>query len=101
VIRERYGLEEGDYLVLEPRDEDLVVRKGRMVTSDEDFEALAAHVVQRFEDRGSRARTSKTPFGGSGRSGSLRHQRPGEALAVHEPGTKLRRYSRALSGNSP
>ena len=51
-IRERYGLEEGDYLVLEPRGEDLVVRKGRMVTWDEDFEALAARVAERFEDRG-------------------------------------------------
>jgi antitoxin PrlF len=51
-IRERYGLEEGDYLVLEPRGEDLVVRKGRMVTRDEDFEALAACVAERFEDRG-------------------------------------------------
>jgi AbrB family looped-hinge helix DNA binding protein len=51
-IRDRYGLEEGDYLVLEPRGEDLVVRKGRMVTSDEDFEALAARVAERFEDRG-------------------------------------------------
>jgi antitoxin PrlF len=50
-IRERYGLEEGDYLVLEPRGEDLVVRKGRMV-SDEDFEALATRVAERFEDRG-------------------------------------------------
>lgn len=51
-IRERYGLEKGDYLVLEPRGEDLVVRKGRMVTSDEDFEALAAGVAERFEERG-------------------------------------------------
>jgi AbrB family looped-hinge helix DNA binding protein len=51
-IRDRYGLQEGDYLVLEPRGEDLVVRKGRMVTSDEDFEALAARVAKRFEERG-------------------------------------------------
>jgi AbrB family looped-hinge helix DNA binding protein len=51
-IRERYGLEEGDYLVLEPRGEDLVVRKGQMVTSDEDFEVLAACVAERFEERG-------------------------------------------------
>lgn len=51
-IRELYGLEEGDYLVLEPRGEDLVVRKGRMVTSDEDFGALAARVAERFEERG-------------------------------------------------
>jgi len=51
-IRDLYGLEEGDYLVLEPRGEDLVVRKGRMVTSDEDFEALAVRVAERFEERG-------------------------------------------------
>jgi AbrB family looped-hinge helix DNA binding protein len=51
-IRDLYGLGEGDYLVLEPRGEDLVVRKGRMVTSDEDFEALAARVAERFEERG-------------------------------------------------
>ncbi len=51
-IRERYGLEEGDYLVLEPRGEDLIIRKGRMVTSEEDFEALAAGVAERFEERG-------------------------------------------------
>ncbi len=51
-IRERYGLEEGDYLVLEPKGEDLVMRKGRMVTSEEDFEALAARVAERFEERG-------------------------------------------------
>ncbi len=51
-IRERYGLEEGDYLVLEPRGEDLIIRKGRMVTSEEDFEVLAARVAERFEERG-------------------------------------------------
>jgi antitoxin PrlF len=51
-IRERYGLEEGDYLVLEPRGEDLIIRKGRMVTSEENFEALAARVAERFEERG-------------------------------------------------
>jgi AbrB family looped-hinge helix DNA binding protein len=51
-IRDLYGLEEGDYLVLEPRGEDLVVRKGRMVTSDEDFEELATRVAERFEERG-------------------------------------------------
>lgn len=51
-IRELYGLEKGDYLILEPRGEDLVVRKGRMVTSEEDFEALAVRVAERFEDRG-------------------------------------------------
>lgn len=51
-IRELYGLEKGDYLVLEPRGEDLVVRKGQMVTSDEDFRTLAARVAERFEERG-------------------------------------------------
>jgi len=51
-IRELYGLEEGDYLVLEPRGENLVVRKGRMATSDEDFEELATRVAGRFEERG-------------------------------------------------
>lgn len=51
-IRDLYGLEEGDYLVLEPRGEDLVVRKGRMVASDEDFEELATRVAERFEERG-------------------------------------------------
>jgi AbrB family looped-hinge helix DNA binding protein len=51
-IRDLYGLEQGDYLVLEPRGEDLVVRKGRMVTSDEVFGTLAARVAERFEERG-------------------------------------------------
>lgn len=50
-VRELYGLEQGDYLVLEPRDEDLVVRKGRMV-SEEEFELLADRIAERFADRG-------------------------------------------------
>jgi antitoxin PrlF len=51
-IRDRYGLVEGDYLILEPRGEDLVVRKGRIMASDEDFETLAARITERFEKRG-------------------------------------------------
>lgn len=50
-IRERYGFSEGDYLILEPRGEDLVVRRGRLVSEDEDFEALVDRVTERFEDR--------------------------------------------------
>lgn len=55
-IRELYGLSEGDYLVLEPRGDDLIVRRGRMVSFGEgvegDFEAFADRIAQRFEDRG-------------------------------------------------
>ncbi len=50
-VREMYGLEQGDYLVLEPRGEDLVVRKGRMV-SEAEFGALADRIAERFEDHG-------------------------------------------------
>jgi len=50
-IRERYGFNEGDYLILEPRGEDLVVRRGRLVSEDEDFETLVDRVTERFEDR--------------------------------------------------
>lgn len=50
-IRERYGFSEGDYLILEPRGEDLVVRRGRIVSEDEDFEALVDRVTERFEER--------------------------------------------------
>ncbi len=51
-IRELYGLAEGDYLIMEPNGEDLVVRKGRLVGSGEDFEELADRVAERFEERG-------------------------------------------------
>lgn len=51
-IRELYGLAEGDYLILEPKGEDLVVRKGRLVGSGEDFEEVAARIAERFEERG-------------------------------------------------
>ncbi|MBA3610659.1 MAG: AbrB/MazE/SpoVT family DNA-binding domain-containing protein [Rubrobacter sp.] len=50
-VRERYGLEEGDYLVLEPKGEDLLVRKGRLV-SEEEFSSLAGRIAERFEDNG-------------------------------------------------
>lgn len=50
-IREQYGLVEGDYLVMEPKGDDLLVRKGR-VASDEDFEVLAKRIAERFEGRG-------------------------------------------------
>lgn len=51
-IREMYGLKEGDYLVLEPRGDDLIVHRGHMVTSEEDFAAMASRVAERFEHRG-------------------------------------------------
>lgn len=51
-LREMYGLEEGDYLVLEPRGDDLILQRGRMVTSEEDFTDMATRVAERFEDRG-------------------------------------------------
>lgn len=51
-IREMYGLGEGDYLVLEPREDDLVLHRGRMVTSEEDFAAIASRIADRFENRG-------------------------------------------------
>lgn len=52
VIRELYGLSEGDYLLFEPRGDDLLVRKGRMVSREEDFEELSARIAERFEGRG-------------------------------------------------
>jgi AbrB family looped-hinge helix DNA binding protein len=52
-IRDRYGLSAGDYLVLEPKDENFVVRKGEIrAGNDEGFEALAERIAQRFEERG-------------------------------------------------
>ena len=50
-VRERHGLEAGDYLVLEPKSADLLVRKGRMVP-EEEFGTLADHIAERFGDRG-------------------------------------------------
>lgn len=50
-IRERYGFREGEYLILEPKDEELVVRRGRIV-AEEGFEALVDRIAERFEERG-------------------------------------------------
>lgn len=55
-VRDRYGIEEGDYLVFDPQDDQLVVRKGTMVATspadDRDFEALADRIADQFEERG-------------------------------------------------
>ncbi len=51
-IRDRYGLLAGDYLILEPKDEDFVVRRGEIRAGGEDFDALADGISRRFEERG-------------------------------------------------
>lgn len=54
-VRDRYGIEEGDYLILDPRDDEFVIRKGRMVdksATPEDFESLADRIAERFEAQG-------------------------------------------------
>lgn len=38
-------------LILEPKGEDIVVRKGRLVDSREDFEELADRVAERFKEK--------------------------------------------------
>lgn len=51
-VRERYGFKEGEYLILEPRGEDLVVRRGRIVADEEGFETLVDRIAERFEGKG-------------------------------------------------
>jgi len=94
-IRERYGFEVGDYLVLETQGRGPDRRKSRMI-SNEDFETLAARLAEGFEDGGSLARTSKTPSGRPGRSSSFRHQRPG--LGSELAGTEYEHYQRVGRG---
>ena len=50
-VREALGLENGDYLVFEPKGERIEVRKAP-VSPTEDFEALADRIAERFKDRG-------------------------------------------------
>ena len=49
-VREAMGLKEGDYLVFEPEDDRIIVR--RAVSPTEDFDALADRIAERFERYG-------------------------------------------------
>ena len=50
-VREAMGLEEGDYLVFEPEDDRIIVRRADLAP-DEDFETLADRIAERFERYG-------------------------------------------------
>ena len=54
-VREQYDIEAGDYLLFDPEGDELIVRKGQMITDDsleEDFDALLDSIAQQFEERG-------------------------------------------------
>jgi antitoxin PrlF len=54
-VRERFDIEAGDYLLFDPQGDELIVRKGQMVTDDaleEDFDNLLNSIAQQFEERG-------------------------------------------------
>lgn len=48
-LRDRLDLEQGDFLVIEPRGDEIRLRKGSTV---EDFDALAQRIADRFRKRG-------------------------------------------------
>lgn len=48
-LRDRLDLEQGDFLVMEPRGDEIRLRKGSTV---EDFDALAQRIADRFRKRG-------------------------------------------------
>lgn len=50
-IRRRLGLREGEYVVWEPRGEQVVVERAT-VAPTEDFDRLAARIAKRFAERG-------------------------------------------------
>ena len=50
-VRDELGLEEGDYLVLEPRGEYLVGTKAE-ISSEDEFDRLADRIAKRFKSRG-------------------------------------------------
>lgn len=50
-VRETMGLEPGDYLVFEPEDDRIIVRRAALPPT-EDFEALADRIAERFERYG-------------------------------------------------
>ena len=55
-VRERYDIEEGDYLVFDSRDGEIIVRKGQVVadgaTTEDSFDALTERITRHFEERG-------------------------------------------------
>jgi antitoxin PrlF len=54
-VREQHDIEEGDYLVFDSRDGEIVVRKGQVVTDDmteDSFDALTERITRHFEERG-------------------------------------------------
>lgn len=50
-IRRRLGLREGEYVVWEPRGEQVVVERAA-VAPTEDFDRLAARIAKRFAEKG-------------------------------------------------
>jgi len=50
-VRETMGLEEGDYVVFEPEDDRIILRPATL-GPNEDFEALAERIAERFERYG-------------------------------------------------
>jgi len=50
-VRETMGLEEGDYVVFEPEDDRIILRPAAL-GPNEDFEALADRIAERFERYG-------------------------------------------------
>ena len=50
-VRDELGLEEGDYLVLEPKGRYMVGTKA-LVTPTDDFEELAQRIAERFRRKG-------------------------------------------------
>ena len=50
-VRETMGLEEGDYVIFEPEDDRIILRPAAL-DPNEDFEALAERIAERFERYG-------------------------------------------------
>lgn len=50
-VRERLGIEQGDYLVFEPAGDRFMVTKAPLAPTD-DFEALAEGIAERFREQG-------------------------------------------------
>jgi antitoxin PrlF len=54
-VRERFDIEAGDYLLFDPEGDELIVRKGQMITDDaseDSFDALTERITRHFEERG-------------------------------------------------
>jgi antitoxin PrlF len=54
-VRDQFDIEEGDYLIFDPRDNEIVIRKGQVVADEsmeDDFNSLADSIARQFEERG-------------------------------------------------